>query len=210
MTLQHKIIGLTGTVLLSMLALAAAVFLAADRFGLIADNLYDNAFVGVHYAHKVETDFVRFESAHPSDRPMVWTAADERAIAAMIDNLDIAIERAPSPRERQLAVTVRATLSPLLEKSVQASGRPNLPEIDKALKRLVQRFADRALDLRTDADDLLDELRGLLRLIIAVTSLVSLTGGALLVLQIVPPLRALGRMVGGGERDERLSDAGTR
>ena len=206
MTLQLKIITLTGVVLTAMLVLAAGVLLTADRFGEIADNLYDNAFVGVHYAHKVEVGFVRFESAHPAGRMMTWTASDTQALGAMLDNLDIAIERAPSDRERVLAQKVRRQLAPLLDKQVQARGRPDLETIDHALTRLVQKFADRALDLRTDADDLLVKLKTLLRWAIGVTLLVSVIGAGLLVLQIVPPLRALGRMIGvrAGVGDKRL------
>ena len=206
MTLQLKIITLTGVVLAAMLLLAAGVLLTADRFGEIADNLYDNAFVGVHYAHKVEVGFVRFESAHPAGRTMTWTASDTQALGAMLDNLDIAIERAPSERERLLAQKVRRQLAPLLDKQVQARGRPDLETIDHALTRLVQKFADRALDLRTDADDLLVKLKTLLRWAIGVTLLVSVIGAGLLVMQIVPPLRALGRMIGvrAGVGDKRL------
>src|SRR3569623_2483535 len=120
MSLQAKIIALTGAILTAMLVRAVAMLLTAGRFSRIADNLYDNAFVGVHYAHKVEVGFVRFESAHPLGRPMTWTPDDAKAVEGMLDNLDIAIERAPSQHERQLALKVRAQIAPLRDGAAPA------------------------------------------------------------------------------------------
>src|SRR3954452_23835283 len=114
MSLQYKIVSLTGAILAAMLVLAGAVGLAQDRFGRIADNLYDNAFVGVHYAHKVEVGFVRFEAAHQGRTGGRWTEADVKAMQPLLDDLDVAIERAPSPRERVLAQQLRVRISALL------------------------------------------------------------------------------------------------
>src|SRR3954451_1701542 len=117
MSLQYKIVSLTGAILAAMLVLAGAVGLAQDRFGRIADNLYDNAFVGVHYAHKVEVGFVRFEQAHQDKAPPYLAGADSRPIQRILDDLDVATERAPSPRERKLATDVRVQIAALIAPS---------------------------------------------------------------------------------------------
>src|SRR5580692_6717346 len=143
----------------AMIALAGFTTLTTERFTGIADNLYDNAFIGVHYAHKAEVGFVRFEDSHLTVQPPYRSDGDRDAIQQILNDLDVAIERAPTAREKQLAVSVRAQVSGLTDGS---HGARDVKAIDHAVTRLVQRFADRALDLRTSADDLLSRLKQLL------------------------------------------------
>jgi signal transduction histidine kinase/ActR/RegA family two-component response regulator len=199
MGIRGKLVVLTAVMVAAMVALAGFTTYVAGSFGHIADNLYDNAFVGVHYAHKVEVGFVRLEAAH---RPAGARALDaaERAELRTIDDLDVAIERAPTPREKKLAIAVRGQLAALGAAprwDPQAAG-----QVDTALTKLVQRFADRALDFRASADDLLDKLKALLGFVTVGSLIVALGGAGLLFLQIIPPLRAVRRMAGAGTGGE--------
>ncbi|HEV7384805.1 MAG TPA: hypothetical protein VGN89_07985, partial [Phenylobacterium sp.] len=152
MGIRGKLVVLTAVMVAAMVALAGFTTYVAGRFGHIADNLYDNAFVGVHYAHKVEVGFVRLEHTHRGAGALGLDAAERAELQTILDDLDVAIERAPTQREKKLAIAVRGELAALGVSprwDAQAVG-----QVDTALAKLVQRFADRALDFRTSADDL--------------------------------------------------------
>lgn len=178
----------------ALIAIAGVTTLMTGQFGQIADNFYDHAFVGVHYARKAEAGFIRFERAHRGSAPPYRTEADRDAIDTILDDLDVAIERAPTPREKQLAVTVRSQIAAIVD-GRHAPSQDDLNTIDHTLTKLVQRFADRALDLRTSADDLLEKLKGFLGLVVVASLVVGLGGAAILIFQIVPPLQALQRLI---------------
>jgi signal transduction histidine kinase len=201
MAIRGKLIALTAVMVAAMIALAGFTTYVAGRFGHIADNLYDNAFIGVHYAHKVEVGFVRLETAHRASGAL--DAAERGELQAILDDLDVAIERAPTLREKKLAIALRGQLAAL-------GASPNwdsqaVARVDSALTKLVQRFADRALDFRSSADDLLDKLKGLLAIVTAGSLIIALGGAGTLFLQIIPPLRAVRRIASeglGGEAEE--------
>ena len=55
MKLSQKIIGISAVMLTSISALAGVAIWLNATLGHDALDLYDKAFVGVHYAHKVQT-----------------------------------------------------------------------------------------------------------------------------------------------------------
>jgi len=192
MAIRGKLIVLTAIMMAAMVALAAFTAFVEGRFGHIADNLYDNAFVGVHYASKVEVGFVRLKETHRRGGLGTLSAEERADLQTILDDLNVAIERAPTPREKQLAVTLRQQLVAL---AASSHWEPQAADqIDSSLTKLVQRFADRALDFRTSADDLLDQLKVLLRFVAAGSLIVALGGAGILFLQIIPPLRGVRRM----------------
>jgi signal transduction histidine kinase len=192
MAIRGKLIVLTAIMTGAMVALAGFTAFVEGRFGHIADNLYDNAFVGVHYASKVEVGFVRLKETHRRGGLGTLSAAERADLQTILDDLDVAIERAPTPREKQLAITLRQRLvafAALPRWELQTAD-----QIDTSLTKLVQRFADRALDFRTSADDLLDQLKVLLLFVTAGSLMVALGGAGILIVQIIPPLRGVRRM----------------
>src|ERR1700721_1166130 len=100
MSIRYRLVILTVVMIAAMIALAGFTTLTTERFTGIADNLYDNAFIGVHYAHKAEVGFVRFENSHRAVRPPYRSLEDRDAIQTILNNLDVAIERAPTEREK--------------------------------------------------------------------------------------------------------------
>jgi signal transduction histidine kinase/ActR/RegA family two-component response regulator len=204
-SIRYKLIVLTSVMIAAMIAIATLATIMTNRFATIADSLYDRAFIGVHYAHKVEVGFARFESDHAAVRPPYTSEGDRAALQTILNDLDVAIDRAPTARDRQRAVTAREQIAALTDPARGA--RQDLKTIDRTLTKVVQRFADSALDLRTAADDLLSRSKQLLALVIAGSLVAGLIGAGLLILQIIPPLRALGRMAG-RRTDEDIGDGG--
>ncbi len=192
MSIRYKLIALTALMITAMIALAGVATFTIGRFGQIADSLYDNAFVGVHYAHKVDVGFVRLEDSQRAAPSGKLGASQKDSLQKIVDDLDVAIERAPTPREKQLALALRTQIVALADAPTWDAGKAD--QIDGALRKLVQRFADRALDFRTSADDLLDRFKLLLGVVTIGSLLVALTGAGLLIFQLIPPLRALRRL----------------
>jgi signal transduction histidine kinase/ActR/RegA family two-component response regulator len=204
-SIRYKLIVLTSVMIAAMIAIATLATIMTNRFATIADSLYDRAFIGVHYAHKVEVGFVRFESSHAAVRPPYTSEGDRAALQTILNDLDVAIDRAPTARDRQRAVTARGQIAALTDPA--RGGQQDLKTIDRTLTKVVQRFADSALDLRTSADDLLSRSKQVLALVIAGSLVAGLIGAGLLILQIIPPLRAVGRMAG-RKTNEDIGDGG--
>ncbi len=186
----------TAAICAVVLALAGATAVLAGQFGAIADNLYDNAFVGVHYAHKVEAGFLRLQEHRGVVGVMPVTNDEKANLAVIIDDLDVAIERAPTVRERALAQAARADLLALATGSKWEPQRARA--IDESLSRLVQRFADRALDFRSSADEVLSTQRRFLAWITGLSLFALVSVMLVLLWQLVPPLRAIRRMAADG------------
>jgi signal transduction histidine kinase/CheY-like chemotaxis protein len=201
MSIRYKIIAFTAIAIAAMIVSAIFTTVFTINIAHIGDNLYDNAFVGVHYSHKAEVGFVRFEAAHRAISPPFLSNADKTDIQPILDDLDVAAERAPSARERRLAAAVRAQIAGLVEEPRERSPAPDLASVDRALTKLVQGFADSALDYRTASDGVLEKLEALLAVITAGSLVIGLAGVGLLVFHIVPPLQAVRRMIdaGGGQ-----------
>ena|GEM_PF-1534976 len=203
MSIRYKLIALITLMIAAMIVLAGVATFTIGRFGQIADSLYDNAFVGVHYAHKVDVGFVRLEDSRRAAPSGALGVVEKDNLQNILGDLDVAIERAPTPREKQLAIAVRAQIVTLA--NAPAWDPREADEIDATLSKIVQRFADRALDFRTSVDDLLDKFKLLLGVTIIASLLVALSGAGLLVFQLVPPLRALRRLA--SEGSSALGDA---
>jgi len=111
-------------------------------------TLYDNAFIGVHYAHKVQTNIAILSGRKPA-----LPIADEENIAllsAITNDIDVVIERSSNATEREMAVKLKASLQGLTQPN--DSGESFAP-IAKKSKRLVQKFADDALEMRNNSEE---------------------------------------------------------
>ena len=169
------------------------------EFSGVADKLYDDAFVGVHYAHKVEVNFVRFELSHKDSPPPYVGADDAKALRLILEDLDVAIERAPGETPKVLATEARASINRLMDPRSQGAAAPPLQAIDERLTKLVQSYADAALDMRTDVDDRVEKSAKNLTIILGLIIVFGVGGAALLVFNIGPPLRRLAKMIDDNE-----------
>ena len=176
LSIRSKIAATCFISLLSSITFVIVALNYAQQLGQQATSLYDNAFVGVHYAHKVQTAFVRLEAKITSTSTL--TSEDESALASVLNDLDVVIERASNDRERAMATAVRNDL--------QALGKPNtqhssLGVISKQLKRLVQRFVDDAFERRNQSEDTIGKIRSILLVLGGVSVAVAIASAAILV-----------------------------
>lgn len=156
MSLSQKILTICLLMLMSIIALAGVSLVLNLQLGRETLELYDKAFVGVHYAQNVQTGFARIEGRHP-DVP--FTSDDDvSAVKAVMDDLDVAIDRASNDKERSMAQTARTALDGLFDPAFTGD-RPTISQVAKKLRKLVSRFSDDAFERRNSAEELINRLK---------------------------------------------------
>jgi len=186
MSLNKKIFGISVIMVCAILALAGVSISLNQSLGQQALDLYDKAFVGVHYAHKVQTDFTKLQASSPA-APLT-SDDDVAAVNSMVNNMDVVIERATTDKEKEMATATRADLASLIDAQYQGD-RPELPAIAKKIKRTLQRYADDAFERRNTADETVHRFTMVLTATAAVSVLLMLVMAAGLTFLVGRPLR---------------------
>ncbi len=172
----------------SVVIFSTTVMVLSSQLGEVALNLYDKAFVSVHYAYKVQTSFVELKGRH-TDADVPFKADDDlAAVTGMLNNLDVAMDRSVTDKERSLVTAVRNDLSKLVDPGAEVQ-RPTLAAIGKHIKRMTQRFADDAFERRNDADQLISHLKLILAAMSAACMFGAIALGGFLSRGVVAPLR---------------------
>jgi methyl-accepting chemotaxis protein len=122
----------------------------AAEMGRLAIGIYDHAFMGMSYINQSQEEFLRLEATRQdadaglSDNPHLLKA---------LTLLDVALERSVSDKARQAGKDTRGLLSAL--STAPAQELPDrMKQADRALTKLVNRFASDGLSTRDDAEDL--------------------------------------------------------
>lgn len=187
-SIQFKIVGSCVAIVVSVMMFSGTVMLMASQLGGVALDLYDKAFVSVHYAHKVQTAFVQLSGRHTQGDVPFKADDDVAAVTDMLNNLDVVIDRAATAKEKALAVGVRGDVAKLVDVNAGAD-RPTLAVIGKRMKRLTQRFADDAFQRRNDAEQLIARLKFILGLMGAAALVGAVGLGVFLIRGVVAPIR---------------------
>lgn len=186
--IRAKIIACCVVLLLCVAGFSGSVIFMSSQLGNMALALYDNAFVAVNYAYKVQVAFVRLKGPH-TDADVPFTADDDTAeITSMLNNLDVANERATTPKEHEAAAAARAALASLVDTRPGAD-HATLAQVDKKLKRLTQRLSDDAFERRNDAEAVIDRLKKIV-VGMAIAALIGAAGLAwFLIATVITPIR---------------------
>ena len=113
MSLNTKILAISFVMVCAILALAGVSISLNQSLGQQALDLYDKAFVGVNYAHKVQFEFTKLQGTSPT---MPLSSEDDvAAVTSMMNNMDVVIERATTDEEREVAKSARADLDSLID-----------------------------------------------------------------------------------------------
>jgi signal transduction histidine kinase/DNA-binding response OmpR family regulator/HPt (histidine-containing phosphotransfer) domain-containing protein len=157
-----------------------------NELGSLATEVYDKNYSGVGYTREALTGFVRFEGTHPATSSAPLDANALADIKRLLGYLDLATERASTPKARELAVQARAKLLALSDIS---QNKPPLSEIDDALSLVVKQFESDAIAYRSRAVEAIDDSN--YRLLILIADAVCLTALVLLITSraILPPLK---------------------
>jgi methyl-accepting chemotaxis protein len=140
-----------GAIALLMVNLAVGMFARQQQHGIIdyAVNVYDTAFISTNYIHLAQVSF-----QHYVDETLAATTPEERQQAAkglsdVLDNLDVAIERAESQQSRDRGKELRALISALANATPLKS---QLSTLQHALEQLASRASAVGLQARDDIE----------------------------------------------------------
>lgn len=199
------------------LLFACATFVAIIFFvGLYSDNLvttlsnlalsiYDEAFMGVNYAHKSQAVFIRFAKNH-SDKPIV--EEDRGQLEELVDNLDIAIERATSDKGRSIAQGINTKVAALQKLPPGSVVSPaSLQDIDAEMTKLVDTYTADGFAYRTHSSELTVANRKTLIAVLCIAMGIAFLTTALLVRSIIPPLKRaveVATAIGDGRLDNQI------
>jgi len=173
-----------GAISLLMVALAVGLFARRQQHAMFdyVVNVYDTAFISTNYIHNAAVLF-----QHYVDDRLSATASGERAKAAegldsVLDNLDVAIERADSLRSRALMEEVRTKIAALAGNESEAPKiKPLLTDIQQELERLGARASAVGLKARDEIEEF--SSRNDTMLVIATAMAIALIVAALLLLE---------------------------
>lgn len=144
-----------GAIALLAVNLAVGLFARQQQHAIIdyAMNVYDTAFISTNYIHLAQMSF-----QHYVDERLNATTAEGRSKAGeglnnVLDNLDVAIERADSARSRDMARELRAKIAALSNDDTDAAAlKPELIGIQLDLERLASRASAAGLQARDDIE----------------------------------------------------------
>ena len=175
-----------------------------SRLGGLATGIYDDAYVGTSYAGRAQTDFLRFVALREGADGAALDAAARKLLDAVVNNLDVAAERAVSPKARALAELVRA-------RAAATTAGSDLTGTDADLTAMVNRFGLDGLEARDNAEAFVAGTRSLLWSVILGAFGLTAAVGIMLDRAIIPSLRrgvGIARAIAGGKLDNAIAAQG--
>ena len=199
MSIRSKILcGCAGLTLLAWL-LGAYAQRAERDLGALALRIYDQAFMGVSYLRSAQ---VGFASLTQSPR---HASSDTAAVAAVLDDLAVARDRAMSPEGREAAAGLgKAVKSAVLHPDENAA-------VQDQFERAVETFAGDGFRFRLDVGALVAAQARHTSMVIGITVLGGLVISLLLTKLIAPPVRRAVRIaqaIAAGRIDNVIPVAG--
>ena len=179
------------------------------ELGQLSMDVYDNALIGVSYVRKVQTDFVRLGATEQAATAPFQGKAARQQLDAVLEDFDVAIERAITKKGAASARKLRTRIAALPKITSHDALLTEMAAIDKKLSGLVQRYTADGFIYRVRAERLVD---GTTRsLIYAISAAASLALILTLVLghAIVPPLNravAIATAISEGRLDNIIED----
>ncbi len=136
MSIRSKILAgfLALTTLTGLLGGFAQV--AERELGALALRIYDDAFMAVSYLRSAQVEFAGLAASVPMRPP----AAD--AVNAVLDDLDVARDRAMSQAGRAQVEALRAHVATVLSRAKDAPITVEIAAIQTEFERVVETFAD--------------------------------------------------------------------
>ena len=208
MTIRFKL--LAACLCFALITAALGLFGRAQD-GKMADlalTIYDKTFTGIDNARQVQTNFLRFATAHA----VPAAALDEPSrvqLGKIIDRLDVTIERASTPRARDAGKAVRAKLVALADGT--ADPATAIAEIDVDLGKLALRYSTDGFVYRERADQLVEQNDRALLIGIGIAVGLALLVAILLERTIVPPVKHAARVadaIADGRLDNEIDAKG--
>jgi signal transduction histidine kinase/CheY-like chemotaxis protein/HPt (histidine-containing phosphotransfer) domain-containing protein len=182
-----------------------------NQLGALMGGIYDHSFIGSIYVNQAQAQLLRLIATEDAGIPLS-APARRTELQAVLDRLDIAIERADSGPTREAARAVRDMLA-RLPATPPAALRDREAEADHAIAQLVRAYATEGLKTRDQADALVVREGRLLLGGMALAFTLALTIALLLGRNLSPPLIELVASIGlltAGDLEHEVSPRLTR
>ena len=160
------------------------------QMGRLAVSIYDHDFIGMSYADQTQEEFLRIAAA-----PRSADAPGSAQFQRVLDRLDVALERTASERTRSAGLQARELLA-TLPGTPPADLAERVALTDRAITRLVGKFAADGLASRDEAEALVARSDRLVLIEIAVAVGLALAIGWLVGRILSRPLAQLVRSIG--------------
>jgi methyl-accepting chemotaxis protein len=187
MSIRSKVLVACFTFLIVNIAMGFFFYKAEQKLETLALSIYDDAFQGLNYAHKAQTDFVHFALTH-HDTIVAITDDDREKLGRLLDNLDVAIQRAMSDKGRVLSQQIRDKIV-----GIQGGTKPLTPElvdeIDHDMTKLVNRYSTDGVDYRKRAVALAEESKKGFEIVMGAALGLAVITALFILRAIVPPLK---------------------
>ena len=169
----------------TLLAVNLAIGLVARRqqHAIIdhAVDVYDTAFISTNYVNLAQIAFQHYVDERLRAEGAAETSKANELLDDVLDNMDVAIERASSPLARSQGQDIRAQLSELRDLAASDPGLTDqIADLRKKMERLRQRNSDIGLKARDEIEDF--SLKSDLLLLGSVFTSITLAGLVLLVM----------------------------
>jgi diguanylate cyclase (GGDEF)-like protein len=142
---------------ITLLAVNLAIGLVARRqqHAIIdhAVNVYDTAFISTNYVNLAQIAFQHYVDERLRAEGAAETSKANELLDDVLDNMDVAIERASTPLTRAQGQDIRASLSELRDLAASDPGLADrIADLRKKMERLRQRNSDIGLKARDEID----------------------------------------------------------
>ena len=173
-----------GAIALLILNIAVGLFARHQQHAVLDYTLevYDTAFISTNYVHLAQVAFQHYVDQRLSPDPSADPARASEDLQAVLDNLDVAIEKADSPGSRAAVQEVRTAIAALGPMRMGAAAlKPRLVDIQDKLEGLGSRASGVGLKARDNIEGFSSGSDTLLSL--SVATVVVMVGVALLLLE---------------------------
>jgi len=184
MTIRFKILLACFALVAITGSLGIFAWLQERELGALATGIYDNAVVGVSYAQKAHTDFVRLASDASIGNPV-----SRHAMEPVLEELDVARERAITPVGRAFARQIRADIAGLGAPNGAVNLNARLERLDAELGDLAAKFTADSFIYRVKTDRAITRTTFWTKVAVGAAILFALICAFLLEEAIVPPIR---------------------
>ncbi|HXZ25474.1 MAG TPA: HAMP domain-containing protein, partial [Nitrospiria bacterium] len=136
-------------------ALSMATKTAQTKLSDVAKEIYDKAFMGVNYVRKSQLDWEKFLVLYEKNHAM--STVSRAALQTVMDEMDVAIERAVTEQSREVARSVRAEVASMHDLNGAVVDPSDLKKVDKDISSLAERYANDGSNYRDHVDELLTD-----------------------------------------------------
>lgn len=182
-----------------------------QKLGQLSIEVYDNALIGVSYARKVQTEFVRYQADLSNTKYATASITSDARLDELLLSLDVAIQHAISEKGRLVAENLKKAVRNLQSPLPAPARKQLLQEIDKKLEALVQKYTADGFVYRVKTERLIDATDQWVITALAIAIVLAAGIAFALGQSIVPPLNRavdVATAIAHGKLDNQISGRG--